>query len=41
MSDLSLNHSRNPSRIAEILEATTIPFPNPDEDVMSANSRSS
>lgn len=41
MSDLSLNHSRSPSSIAEILEATTVPFPNPDEDVMSTNARPS
>lgn len=35
MSDLSLNHSRNASRIEDIIKATTVPFPNPDEDVLS------
>lgn len=35
MSDLSLNHSRSVSRVEEIIKATTVPFPNPDEDILS------
>lgn len=34
LDDLSLNHSRDPHRLQSIIETTTIPLPNPPEELI-------